>query len=70
MSKAKRERMGKKLRHTEFEMNKSKGQHLLCNPVIINTIIEKAKIKPTDIVLEVGPGTGVLTKKLMKRGKK
>lgn len=42
-------------------MNKSKGQHFLINQEIIKMIVEKSQIKPTDIVLEVGPGNGNLT---------
>ena len=32
--------------------------------------VEKSGIKPTDIVLEIGPGTGNLTVQLLERGKK
>ncbi|XP_058213944.1 ribosomal RNA small subunit methyltransferase-like [Rhododendron vialii] len=49
--------------------HKSKGQHILKNPLLIDTIIEKSGIKSTDIILEIGPGTGNLTKKLLKAGK-
>ena len=42
-------------------MNKSKGQHLLKNPMILKEIVNKSGIKPSDIVLEIGPGTGNLT---------
>lgn len=44
-----------------FGMNKSKGQHLLKNPMILKEIVNKANIKPSEIVLEIGPGTGNLT---------
>ncbi|XP_060047279.1 probable dimethyladenosine transferase isoform X3 [Erinaceus europaeus] len=33
------------------------GQHILKNPLIVNSIIDKAALRPTDVVLEVGPGT-------------
>ncbi|XP_020583029.1 ribosomal RNA small subunit methyltransferase [Phalaenopsis equestris] len=48
---------------------KSKGQHILKNPMIVETIVQKAGIKPTDVVLEIGPGTGNLTKKLLEVSK-
>ncbi|KAL6066755.1 dimethyladenosine transferase [Balamuthia mandrillaris] len=70
MPKEKRERAGKQARHHEFEMNKSHGQHLLKNPLIVEGIVAKAKIKSTDVVLEIGPGTGNLTIKLLKVAKK
>jgi 18S rRNA (adenine1779-N6/adenine1780-N6)-dimethyltransferase len=44
-----------------FGMNKSKGQHLLKNPMILKEIVNKSNIKPSEIVLEIGPGTGNLT---------
>uniref|UniRef100_A0A5F8GW53 Uncharacterized protein n=1 Tax=Monodelphis domestica TaxID=13616 RepID=A0A5F8GW53_MONDO len=28
------------------------GQHILKNPLIVNSIIDKAALKPTDVVLE------------------
>ena len=74
---------------------KSRGQHFLCNPLIIQVplllsivllplsprtpdshsalrqaIIDKADIKPTDTVLEIGPGNGALTAKLVEKAKK
>ncbi|KAK6937292.1 Ribosomal RNA adenine methyltransferase KsgA/Erm [Dillenia turbinata] len=49
--------------------HKSKGQHILKNPLIVDAIVEKAGIKPTDVILEIGPGTGNLTKKLLEAGK-
>uniref|UniRef100_A0A0A9Z6W5 rRNA adenine N(6)-methyltransferase n=1 Tax=Lygus hesperus TaxID=30085 RepID=A0A0A9Z6W5_LYGHE len=41
--------------------NKGFGQHILKNPLVIAAIVEKAAIKSTDVVLEIGPGTGNLT---------
>lgn len=53
-----------------FGMQKSKGQHLLKNPMILNEIIAKSGIKPTDTVLEIGPGTGNLTMLLLEAARK
>ncbi|KAK9734598.1 hypothetical protein RND81_04G150800 [Saponaria officinalis] len=50
--------------------HKSKGQHILKNPMLVESIVQKAGIKPTDVILEIGPGTGNLTKKLLESGKK
>ncbi|KYR01226.1 dimethyladenosine transferase [Tieghemostelium lacteum] len=57
-------------KHHEFQMNKTYGQHLLKNPLIIDAIVEKSQLKSTDIVLEIGPGTGNLTMKLLESCKK
>ncbi|KAJ4772916.1 rRNA adenine N(6)-methyltransferase [Rhynchospora pubera] len=48
---------------------KSKGQHILKNPMLVESIVQKSGIKPTDVVLEIGPGTGNLTKKLLECAK-
>lgn len=40
------------------------------NPQIIDAIVQKAGIKSTDVVLEIGPGTGNLTAKLLELAKK
>ena len=53
-----------------FGMQKSKGQHLLKNPMILSEIVNKSSIKSTDIVLEIGPGTGNLTMLLLEAAKK
>lgn len=50
--------------------NKGFGQHILKNPLVIAAIIEKAAIQPSDIVLEIGPGTGNLTEKLLQVAKR
>ena len=49
---------------------KSYGQHILKNPMIVNSIIEKGGVKSTDVVLEIGPGTGNLTMRLLETAKK
>ena len=51
-------------------MQKSKGQHLLKNPMILSEIVNKSGIKSTDTVLEIGPGTGNLTMLLLEAAKK
>lgn len=50
--------------------NKDIGQHILKNPLIIKTMVEKAGIRNTDTVFEVGPGTGNMTVKLLEGSKK
>ena len=40
------------------------GQNFLISEKVLNRIIEKAELKKTDIILEVGSGLGVLTQKI------
>jgi 18S rRNA (adenine1779-N6/adenine1780-N6)-dimethyltransferase len=37
---------------------------------VVEAIVDKAGVKNTDVVLEIGPGTGNLTMKLLERAKK
>ena len=46
------------------------GQHVLKNPGIAEALVQKAELKQSDIVLEVGPGTGNLTVKILEKAKK
>ncbi|ORX38829.1 putative rRNA (adenine-N6,N6-)-dimethyltransferase [Kockovaella imperatae] len=46
------------------------GQHILTNPAVAQGIVDKANLKPTDVVLEVGPGTGNLTVRILQASRK
>jgi len=46
---------------------KSLGQHFLVDTNILGVIGRLAELEPTDVVLEVGPGLGVLTRYLADR---
>jgi len=50
--------------------NTGLGQHILKNPLIVQGIVDKSALRPTDTVLEIGPGTGNLTVKLLDKTKK
>lgn len=51
--------------NTVFKFNTDLGQHILKNPLIAQAIVDKAELKPSDTVLEIGPGTGNLTMKIL-----
>ncbi|AEO57096.1 hypothetical protein MYCTH_2302881 [Thermothelomyces thermophilus ATCC 42464] len=53
-----------------FRFDKDYGQHILKNPGISDAIVEKAFLKPTDVVVEVGPGTGNITVRALEKAKK
>lgn len=50
--------------------NTQVGQHILKNPLVVKTMIEKAALRSTDTVLEVGPGTGNMTVRMLETVKK
>ena len=50
--------------------NTDLGQHILKNPLVIQSMVEKAALRSTDVVLEEGRGTGNMTVKLLEKVKK
>lgn len=48
-------------------VKKSLGQHFLADPNILGVIERLAELGPADVVLEIGPGQGVLTRYLAAR---
>jgi len=46
---------------------KSLGQYFLYDPLIIEAIIQAAKLEPDDLVVEIGPGPGSLTRGLAEK---
>ena len=52
-----------------MKAKKSLGQNFLIDMSIVQQIIEAADIKDDEAVVEVGPGTGVLTEELVKKAK-
>ncbi|KAJ4421464.1 Dimethyladenosine transferase [Gnomoniopsis sp. IMI 355080] len=53
-----------------FKFNTNVGQHILKNPGIADAIVEKSFLKPTDTVLEIGPGTGNISVRILEKAKK
>lgn len=54
----------------KFQHKKSLGQHFLNSDYAPKKMCDAADIEKRDIVLEIGPGTGILTKELLRRGAK
>lgn len=50
--------------------NKSLGQNFLINEDVVLQIVEKAEISEEDLVIEIGPGLGTLTKELLEKAGK
>jgi 16S rRNA (adenine1518-N6/adenine1519-N6)-dimethyltransferase len=52
------------LHHFDLKARKSLGQHFLINSEVLNTVARAAELSPSDLVLEIGPGLGILTREL------
>src|SRR6185503_17216601 len=48
-----------------MKAKKSLGQNFLKSEMALRKIIEAGEIKPDDVILEIGPGRGALTEKLL-----
>lgn len=62
--------MQKLLREFNIQPKKSLGQNFLIDQRALERIVEAAELKPADIVLEIGPGLGTLTRCLAERAGK
>ncbi|KAL9622056.1 MAG: hypothetical protein Q9160_003555 [Pyrenula sp. 1 TL-2023] len=60
----------KKSSNNIFKMKTDIGQHVLKNPGIAKAIVDKAGLKQSDTVLEVGPGSGNITVRILELVKK
>jgi len=56
------------LRQFDVKPRKSLGQHFLIDETVLECILSAAELNPGDIVVEVGPGLGILTEGLAKQG--
>jgi 16S rRNA (adenine1518-N6/adenine1519-N6)-dimethyltransferase len=57
----------KMLRHYDIKAKKALGQNFLIDDTVLEAILNAADLKPTDTVIEVGPGLGLMTAALARR---
>ena len=56
------------MKRYNLDFKKKFGQNFLTSEEILEEVISKAKISKDDIILEIGPGIGTLTSKLLETG--
>jgi 16S rRNA (adenine1518-N6/adenine1519-N6)-dimethyltransferase len=56
------------LRQFGFRPRKRLGQHFLVDEAVLGRILSAAELSPGDIVVEIGPGLGILTEGLARQG--
>ena len=54
----------------KFKFSKSLGQNFLTDETVLEDIVDGAKVDGNDLVIEIGPGVGSLTAKLLQKAKK
>lgn len=57
------------LQKYDFKFKKRFGQNFITDPGILNKIVTTAEVDGDDIVIEIGPGAGTLTKTLAAKAK-
>jgi 16S rRNA (adenine1518-N6/adenine1519-N6)-dimethyltransferase len=60
----------KVLHRSGLKARKELGQHFLTDKSIVDTILSAAELSPSDFIIEVGPGLGILTSELARRVQK
>lgn len=77
MRKRKDKKMNNILEETKFIMNKfhikankSLGQNFLISQEVVQAIVESSQVEQEDLVIEIGPGLGTLTKYLLEKAGK
>jgi len=55
------------LRRFGLQARKSLGQHFLIDEEVLKLITSAAELTPTDVIMEIGPGLGVLTRELARQ---
>ncbi len=55
------------LHHFDLQARKGLGQHFLIDEEVLKLITSAAELAPTDVIMEIGPGLGVLTKELARQ---
>ncbi len=58
------------LRDLGVRPSKSRGQHFLVEARVADRAMAHADLHPSDVVLEIGPGLGVLTRRLVERARR
>lgn len=56
------------LRQNRIRPTKSMGQNFLTETSVVEDIVEIAGVQPGDLVIEIGPGMGILTRQLLSAG--
>ncbi len=55
------------MRRFDLKARKRLGQHFLVDETVLQRIVSTAEITPTDTILEIGPGLGILTREMAGR---
>ena len=55
------------MKQNNISANKNLGQNFLIDENIVNQIVEASDVGKDDMIIEIGPGLGTLTEKLLEK---
>ena len=55
------------LRQSNLRVKKGLGQHFLIDEAVLETITSAAELTSSDVIMEIGPGLGILTRELARQ---
>lgn len=58
------------MKHNGINADKNLGQNFLVNEEVLDKIVKESNITNEDLIIEIGPGLGNLTKKLLEKAGK
>ena len=58
------------MKQNNITANKNLGQNFLVNEEVVDSIVENAGVTKNDLVIEIGPGLGTLTSRLLEKAGK
>ena len=58
------------MKQNNITANKKLGQNFLVDENVVDSIVDSAEVTKEDLVIEIGPGLGTLTKRLLDRAEK
>ena len=58
------------MKQNNITANRNLGQNFLMNEDVVDSIVENAEITKNDLVIEIGPGLGTLTSRLLEKARK
>ena len=58
------------MKQNNITANKNLGQNFLINEDVVDSIVENAEITKNDLLIEIGPGLGTLTSRLLEKARK
>ena len=68
MDRLNKDHLKDRLRQASARSNQQLGQHFLIDEKVLTSVLDAGDVQPGETVVEIGPGLGVLTERLLQKG--